>query len=90
MEEFAALERKLASPRRKTPEEIAMEEFAALERKLGSNPGVAEPLGWQSGMRKALSPPLKRPEVLKNLAAIIKDEIRQRDRGYLSNGDDTK
>lgn len=61
MEEFAALERKLAPPRRKTPEEIAMEEFAALERKLA--PDVAEPRGQQRGLRKARSPPLTKPEV---------------------------
>ena len=58
MEEFAALERKLAPPRRKTPEEIAMEEFAALERKLGSPSGQQQ----QRGLRKASSP-LTRPEV---------------------------
>eukprot|EP00903_Cladosiphon_okamuranus_P006965 g6779.t1 len=60
MEEFAALERKLAPPRRKTPEEIAMGEFAALEKKLQ---GGEEPRGKQQrGLRKARLLPLTRPE----------------------------
>lgn len=63
MEEFAALERKLAPPRRKTPEEITMEEFAALEQKLGSASGATEPSGRQGRLRKARASPLTRPEV---------------------------
>lgn len=69
MEEFAALERKLAPPvaveppRRKTPEQIAMEEFAALERKLSPRPGAAAPLGAQGGSRGARPSPLTKPEV---------------------------
>ncbi|CAM9373738.1 unnamed protein product [Ectocarpus sp. 12 AP-2014] len=65
MEEFADLERKLASPReaprRKTPEQVMMEEFAALERKLGStqqaSAGAAQPDGQSSRMRNTLARP---------------------------------
>ncbi|CAM9756518.1 unnamed protein product [Ectocarpus fasciculatus] len=68
MEEFSALERKLASPReaprRKTPEQVMMEEFAALERKLGStqqqqaNAGAAaQPVGQSSRSRNTLTKP---------------------------------
>ncbi|CBJ31840.1 expressed unknown protein [Ectocarpus siliculosus] len=65
MEEFADLERKLASPReaprRKTPEQLMMEEFAALERKLGStqqaSAGGAQPVGQSSRLRNTLTKP---------------------------------
>ncbi|CAB1097288.1 unnamed protein product [Ectocarpus sp. CCAP 1310/34] len=65
MEEFADLERKLASPReaprRKTPEQVMMEEFAALERKLGStqqaSAGAAQPDGQSSRVRNTLTKP---------------------------------
>lgn len=69
MEEFAALERKLAPPvaveppRRRTPEQIAMEEFAALERKLSPPPSAAAPLRTQGGSRGARPTPLTKPEV---------------------------
>lgn len=69
MEEFAALERKLAPPvlvqppRRKTPEQVAMEEFAALDRKLRPNPGEAASVGSHSGSRGARQSPLTKPEV---------------------------
>lgn len=72
MDEFAALERKLASPptrhqqqqaKSKTPEQIAMEEFAFLERKLGSAPGTTAPSGQKNGSRKVPLSSLPKPEV---------------------------
>lgn len=72
MEEFADLERKLASPReaprRKTPEQVMMEEFAALERKLGStqqqaSAGAAQPVGQPSRLRSTLAQPEVKPHV---------------------------
>ncbi|CAM9256125.1 unnamed protein product [Ectocarpus sp. 13 AM-2016] len=65
MEEFADLERKLASPReaprRKTPDQVMMEEFAALERKLDStqqaSAGAAQPDRQSSRVRNTLTRP---------------------------------
>ncbi|CAM9679641.1 unnamed protein product [Scytosiphon promiscuus] len=67
MEEFAALERKLAPPRatpRKTPEQVAMEEFTALERKLGpaAGAGAAGSAKRSGGSRGSPSSSMPRPE----------------------------
>lgn len=72
MDEFAALERKLASPltrqqqpseKSKTPEQIAMEEFASLERKLGSAATTSASSRQKNGPRKVSSSSVSKPEV---------------------------
>lgn len=95
MEEFAALERKLAAsaapasvshaaapPPKKTAEQVAMEEFAALERKLG---GVdAGPVGRTkqdgSTTRKARLTSVTRPKVSSSHLRITRDVDRETER----------
>lgn len=78
MEEFAALERKLAPPRaapKKTPEQVAMEEFVALERKLAPAAGAGATAGSPSVKRGASkgapSSSMPRPKVSLESGAIF-------------------